>query len=179
MQGDPIRVTARFSYSFPDMPNRPAEAQSAMATGSPAQRPGDGPYRAQPGALPFPNARTGVGPLESHTRSCHRRAGPRQSPGLVRRSSRKRPSPPNHRERPPRQASPRRSSTHHVYRFVNADERRATHATTGFQRPGTPPQRQKSCTSAERLTCSKSWKRGCRWPCGVQPRAPARRRRSA
>src|SRR5215212_2110005 len=32
MQGDPTPVTARFSYSFPDMPNRPAAAQSAMAT---------------------------------------------------------------------------------------------------------------------------------------------------
>src|SRR5215208_7190047 len=32
MQGDSIPVTARFSYSFPDTPNRPAAAQSAMAT---------------------------------------------------------------------------------------------------------------------------------------------------
>jgi catalase len=32
MQGDPTPVTARFSYSFPDLPNRPAAAQSAMAT---------------------------------------------------------------------------------------------------------------------------------------------------
>ena len=32
MQGDPTPVTARFSYSFPDMPGRPAAAQSAMAT---------------------------------------------------------------------------------------------------------------------------------------------------
>ena len=32
MQGDPIPVTARFSYSFPDRPNKPAPAQSAMAT---------------------------------------------------------------------------------------------------------------------------------------------------
>jgi catalase len=32
MQGDTIPVTVRYSYSFPEMPNRPAEAQSGMAT---------------------------------------------------------------------------------------------------------------------------------------------------
>ena len=63
MQGDPIPVTARFSYSFPDRPNMPAAAQSAMATKFYLpRRPGDGPYRAQQDALPVPYARRGVGP---------------------------------------------------------------------------------------------------------------------